>query len=78
MKPRLSNRDYAKTEYIRLDTRKCRACWKCQDKCSNNVIGRVNLPFHKHARIVNSGDCTGCIKCVNVCESNALSRVSIT
>ena len=76
MKPRLSNRNYAKTAYIRLDTRKCRACWKCQEKCSNNVISRVNLPFHKHARIVNSGDCTGCIKCVNVCESNALSRIS--
>ena len=76
MKPRLSNRDHSKTAYIRLDTRKCKACWKCQEKCSNNVIGRVNLPFHKHAHIVNSSNCTGCLKCVNACESNALTTVS--
>jgi 2-oxoglutarate ferredoxin oxidoreductase subunit delta len=78
MKPRSSTREYARTKYIQLDTRKCKACWKCLDSCPNNVIGRINLPFHKHARIINSINCKGCLKCLNVCESNALSKVSTT
>jgi 2-oxoglutarate ferredoxin oxidoreductase subunit delta len=51
MKTRSSTRDYAGTKYIQLDTRKCKACWKCLDICANNVIGRINLPFHKNIRI---------------------------
>lgn len=77
MKPRSARREYASTAYVQLNTRKCKACWKCLEICSNNVIGRVNLPWHKHARIVHSNNCTGCLKCVNVCESNAFSKVSI-
>ena len=77
MNPRSSVREYARTKYIQLDTRKCKACWKCLDICPNNVIDRINLPFHKHARINNSIYCKGCLKCLNVCESNALSKVPI-
>lgn len=77
MKLRSPRHEYERTEYVQLDTRKCTSCWKCQEICSNNVIGRVNLPWHKHARIVNGSNCTGCIKCVKACESNALSKVQI-
>ena len=78
MNPRSSIPEYARTKYIQLNTRKCKACWKCLDICSNNVIDRINLPFHKHARIINSINCKGCLKCFNVCEYNALSKVPIT
>jgi 2-oxoglutarate ferredoxin oxidoreductase subunit delta len=78
MKSRSSIHEYARTKYVQLDTRKCKACWKCLDICSNNVIDRINLPFHKHARIINSINCKGSLKCFNVCEYNALSKVSIT
>jgi uncharacterized Fe-S center protein len=78
MKPKSSIREYASTQYIQLDTRICKACWKCLDICPNNVIGRINLPFHKHARINNKINCKGCLRCLNVCESTALSKVSIT
>ncbi len=75
MKPRLFNREPARTKYVELDTKKCQACWKCQGKCSNHVIGRVNLPWHKHAVIVNGGSCTGCLKCVRVCDSSAFAKI---
>ena len=73
---RRNNRRQAKTKYILLDTGKCEACWKCIEVCSNNVFGRVNLPWHKHALIIDSDNCTGCSKCVKACEFNAISKVS--
>jgi MinD superfamily P-loop ATPase len=76
MKAETKNRDHVKTNFIFLDTRKCTSCWKCQEVCLNHVIGKINLPFHKHARIVNGTSCTGCFKCVKVCQSNALYKVN--
>jgi uncharacterized Fe-S center protein len=43
------------TDFIYLDTGKCRACWECIGSCPNGVIGKVNLPFHKHTRIDRPG-----------------------
>ena len=77
MNSRPKNRKHSRSEYILLDTSKCVACWKCKKVCPNNVIGRINLPWHKHARIVNGSNCTGCLKYVNICESKALSKVPI-
>ena len=76
MKPEKVNREQAHTGYIQLDTKKCKACWKCKEICSNQVLGRINLPWHKHIRILNASNCTGCLKCVKVCEFMALSKVS--
>jgi MinD superfamily P-loop ATPase len=76
MKSRKGNGEHSRTAYIRIDNKKCKACWKCKEVCSKNVIGRINLPWHKHIRIVNGSDCTGCLKCVKVCAYNALSKVS--
>lgn len=76
METRRNTRGQTKTKYILLDTRKCEACWKCIEVCPNNVIGRVNLPWHKHALIIKSDNCTGCTKCVKVCEFNAITKVS--
>ena len=76
MKPGTGNREHSRTAYIQLDTKKCIACWKCQDKCSNKVIGKVNLPWHKHAHIVKANNCTGCLKCLSACEVKALSKIT--
>jgi 2-oxoglutarate ferredoxin oxidoreductase subunit delta len=65
------------TEFIEINSRSCEACWKCISICPNKVIGKIDLPWHKHARIVNGSNCTGCLKCVNICESKALSKVPI-
>ena len=73
MKTKLKNRKHAQTPYINLDTGKCTACWKCLKICSQNVIGKINLPWHKHAHINNEENCTGCLRCVKECESHALT-----
>jgi len=59
-------------KYIQLNTRNCEACWKCVENCPNKVIGKVNIIFHKHARISNSKKCTGCLRCVKICEYDAI------
>lgn len=74
METRRNYRGKTKTDYILLDTKKCEACWKCMEVCPNNVIGRVNLPWHKHALITMRDNCTGCSKCITNCEFNAITK----
>ena len=75
MRPKLVNRENARTAFIQLDTRKCKACWKCNEGCPKQVIGKINLPWHKHARIIHPVECTGCLKCVKVCQYEAISKI---
>jgi MinD superfamily P-loop ATPase len=63
------------TEYIQVDSRKCKACWKCIEVCRNNVIGKINLPFHKHVHIEHPELCKGCLKCLKVCPEKAIFTV---
>jgi 2-oxoglutarate ferredoxin oxidoreductase subunit delta len=65
----------SQTAHVQLDTRKCIACWKCLDACKKKIIGRVNLPWHKHARIVNAEGCNGCLSCIRQCEADAFSEI---
>jgi len=67
----LKARSY-ETAFIRLYTRKCRSCWKCIESCPAGVIGKVNLPFHKHPRIRHPDLCKGCQKCVKICPEKAI------
>lgn len=75
MKQELHKRTKSHTIYIQLDTKKCVACWQCQEVCSNDVIGKINILWHKHVRFVNADNCIGCLKCIKVCTSNALTRI---
>ena len=61
------------TGYIKLNTRLCRACWKCVEACPRGVIGKINLPFHKHAHVDKPDDCKGCLKCVKACPQQAIT-----
>lgn len=61
-----------RTKYIVLRNRLCRACWACVEVCPNGVLGKINLPFHKHAHIDNASACKGCRKCVNACMNHAI------
>jgi uncharacterized Fe-S center protein len=65
------------TAYIFLNSRLCQACWECIESCPNGVIGKINLPFHRHARIDNAGKCTGCQKCVEACSQQAITACHI-
>jgi NAD-dependent dihydropyrimidine dehydrogenase PreA subunit len=62
------------TGFIVLDARVCGACWKCVEACPRQVLGRLTVLFHRHARIVAPDACIGCLKCVGVCETGALAR----
>jgi 2-oxoglutarate ferredoxin oxidoreductase subunit delta len=68
-------REHARTAFVLLDTEKCEACWKCLNVCTNNVISRINLPWHKHARFTNRSKCSGCMKCAKICTTNAISKL---
>jgi NAD-dependent dihydropyrimidine dehydrogenase PreA subunit len=67
------NSEHTRTSFIQLDTKKCKACWKCIEICPNQVIGKVDIPWHKHAKIVKHDDCTGCLNCIDICQYGAYS-----
>jgi NAD-dependent dihydropyrimidine dehydrogenase PreA subunit len=60
------------TRYITLDSHACRGCWECIAACPESVIGKIDMPFHHHARIDNPENCKGCQKCVKACQEQAI------
>jgi MinD superfamily P-loop ATPase len=73
MSPRASRTSV--TGHIQIDAHKCKACWKCIEVCRNNVIGKINLPFHKHVHVNHPECCKGCQRCLKVCPENAICLV---
>lgn len=65
-------RNTEKTKFIRFDSRKCKACWKCVAICTGKVFGKINIIIHKHAKIVNGDNCTGCLRCIKECGFGAI------
>jgi ferredoxin len=64
----------ASTKFVLFDANKCVACWVCLNECSSNVISKVDLFFHKHARITNNSKCIGCLRCIAVCNPGAFTK----
>jgi len=61
------------TPFLDLDRSLCQACWCCVAVCPEDVLGKLEFPFHKHA-VVDAGErCTGCGSCLKACKSGALS-----
>jgi len=73
----MRHKSHCETKYIRLNTRLCVACWACVESCSHDVIGRVNILFHRHARIDKTGECKGRLKCVKACQHKAITSISM-
>ena len=65
-----------KTKFISLDPNKCQACFKCVEGCKKQVLGKIDLPFHKHAKVVNPDACIGCKKCIKTCEHGAITLIA--
>lgn len=78
MRPRFFNRHHAYSPFVKLDTHRCKACWKCLEVCPHQVIGKVDLPWHKHALIINADRCSGCLTCLKICSCGSYSRVDKT
>jgi len=55
------------TGYVQVNTRNCKACWKCINACPKQVIGKVGFLWHKHIAILNNEKCIGCGKCIKTC-----------
>lgn len=62
-----------RTIYIELNTRLCKACWKCIEAWPEKVLGKVDLLFHKHSRVDHAEACKGCFKCVKACPHGAIT-----
>lgn len=75
MKPTFLSRKHTRTSSIQLNTGKCKACWKCIEVCPRQVIGKVDLPWHKHSLIINPDSCCGCLNCIKSCSYGAYSEV---
>lgn len=61
------------TPYISLDRHRCRGCKACVAACPKEVLGMIDLPFHRHAIITHPERCIGCKKCVQTCPEHALA-----
>ncbi len=75
MKTHLSLRRRSQTPTIQLNTHLCKACWACLDACPRQVLGKIDLPFHKHARIARPEACKGCKLCVKACPNRAIIAI---
>jgi 2-oxoglutarate ferredoxin oxidoreductase subunit delta len=74
MKLRLFINRHTQTQFIKLDTGKCKACWKCIESCNKKVIGKIDFLGHRHAKINNADKCAGCLKCLKVCIYGAYTK----
>lgn len=59
---------------MELDTKKCRACWRCVAACRKGALGKVSVLWHKHAKLRRSVLCVGCGRCAAVCQTGAIKR----
>lgn len=69
---RNSHTNRSQTKFVQLDSRKCKACWNCIEKCEQKVIGKIDFLWHKHVRLRHPENCTGCRNCIKTCESGAI------
>ena len=76
MKNNDSVKNHSQTVFIQLNSRNCKACWKCISVCRKEVINKIDFWFHKHARIKKPDNCVGCFRCVNICEFHAISLIN--
>ena len=75
MKPAFLSREHKRTSSIQLNTGNCKACSKCIEACPNQVIGKIDLPWHKHAIIIDPNSCCGCLNCIKICSYGAYSKI---
>ncbi len=77
MSPSLFRGKSHHSEFVTLNSRACEACWHCVETCPSKVLGKVNLPWHKHAVIHTETHCTGCLKCIKACATGALTKRTV-
>jgi 2-oxoglutarate ferredoxin oxidoreductase subunit delta len=71
MKMRTNHRQ---TDFIRFNAHKCKACWNCVNTCPE-ILGKIDILWHKHVQIVYPDRCIGCLQCVKACPVGAFSPI---
>lgn len=62
------------TNYIHIDRARCIGCFQCVDVCPKGVLGKVNLPLHKHVHVDHPDQCVGCFACLSCCPAQAIQK----
>lgn len=61
---------------VSFNSKKCKACWLCLEKCPSKIIKKVDFLWHKHALIKDKEKCIGCFACVKACKYGAFIKKS--
>ncbi|MDE5903718.1 MAG: 4Fe-4S binding protein [Muribaculaceae bacterium] len=69
----MENKQNKKANCPTFSSKNCTACWACVSACPRKAIGRINLPWHRHAVICRMKS-IGCNRCVEVCSNHCFSR----
>ena len=72
MKLHIASPSHTETAFVSLDTGRCQACWACVEICPEHVLGKVDVLFHRHARVDRPADCRGCLRCLKACSNQAI------
>ena len=64
------------TEFVKLVSRFCEACWECIPAGPRQVIGRVIFPGHRYVVFRHADRCVGCGTCVQVCRQHVCRWIS--
>lgn len=78
MQEKKSFRSGRTTGTISVNPHRCVACWKCVEHCPKGVLGKVEVLWHRHVKIVNPDACIGCGKCMKVCSQEVFTPVGKT
>ncbi|WP_084082385.1 4Fe-4S dicluster domain-containing protein [Desulforamulus aeronauticus] len=62
-----------KTKHISINTKKCRACYKCIAVCPNDVLTKISFLGHRHVSLKKPENCSGCLACKKVCIHQAIT-----
>jgi NAD-dependent dihydropyrimidine dehydrogenase PreA subunit len=64
------------TRFVQLNKKNCTACWSCVEECHKDVLDRIDVFGHRHAKIAHPELCAGCLKCVKACPSGAITAIT--
>jgi NAD-dependent dihydropyrimidine dehydrogenase PreA subunit len=60
------------TQFVQVDTGKCKACGSCVAECPHQVLKLVAFFWHRHVKVARASACSGCHHCVTRCEQRAI------
>ncbi|OFX69668.1 MAG: hypothetical protein A2X12_01125 [Bacteroidetes bacterium GWE2_29_8] len=75
MKLNFFNYNNTKTDFISLNTKNCKACWKCISNCPEKIITKIVFFNHRHISLKDPNKCIGCFTCIKVCKFETIIKI---